>query len=280
MKLIHKYASFVKLEHTLFSIPLLFAGAYCAGNQWPSFRITFLVVVAAVAARIVAMTLNRIIDRNIDGKNPRTKDRHLPSGTMALWEAWCTVLLGLMIYLLAAWLLSDFCLRLSWLPLVAFGVYPYFKRFTKWTHLGLGLVWSLVPLSGYFAVKSSIEGFFPVAMLSVFCVFWLAGFDIIYATLDEDFDRNNGVFSLPAAWGVAKALKASGWFHVLAFLTLAVLYTAWFSGPVTVMILGVIGVLLYLEQTFSRYVDLAFFQLNVVIGFAVFFFVVSGIKGV
>ncbi len=280
MKVLEKYASFIKLEHTLFSIPLLFAGAYCAGQEWPSFRVTTLVVLAAVAARVVAMTLNRIIDKNIDAKNPRTQERHLPSGKMAIWEAWATVALGMFVYLLAAWLLSDFCLRMSWLPIAAFAAYPYFKRFTKWTHLGLGLVWSLVPVAGFFAVKTSVEGFFPAAMLGVFCIFWLAGFDIIYATLDEEFDRENGVFSLPAAWGVPRALRASGWFHGLAFLALLILYTAWFSGPVTVMILAVIGILLYLEQAFSQYVDLAFFQLNVVIGFAVFLFVVSGIKGV
>src|SRR5436190_17300641 len=142
MKSLQKYASFIKLEHTLFSIPLLFVGAYSAGRQWPSLRVTLLVILAAVTARIVAMTLNRIIDKKIDAKNPRTQERHLPSGKMALWEAWGTVFFGGAIYLFTAWLLSDFCLRLSWLPLIAFAAYPYFKRFTKWTHLGLGLVWS------------------------------------------------------------------------------------------------------------------------------------------
>lgn len=280
MKPLATYTSFIKLEHTLFSIPLLFAGSFLAANEWPSLRVAFLVVLAGISARVVAMTLNRIIDRRIDKKNPRTANRHLPAGTMTLWEAWATVIVGLGVYLFAAWLLSDFCLKLSWIPILAFAAYPYFKRLTKWTHVGLGLVWSLVPLSGFFAVKPSIDGVFPAAMLGIFCVFWLAGFDIIYATLDEEFDRANGVFSLPAAWGSERAMKMSGLFHILAFAALLTLYMTWFSGPVTVMLLAVIGILLYLEQAFSHYVDLAFFQMNVAIGLVVLFFVMAGTKGV
>lgn len=280
MKLLQKYASFIKLEHSLFSLPLLFSGAVLAGNKWPSFYVTVLILLAGTSARVVAMTLNRIIDRHIDKKNPRTETRHLASGSLQLWEAWLTVLAGLAIYLFSAWLLSDFCLLWSWIPLVAFSAYPYFKRFTKWTHVGLGLVWSLVPLGGFFAVKPSLEGVVPVFVLGLFCVFWLAGFDIIYATLDEEFDRRAGVFSLPAAWGASRALKMAGTFHLLSFLSLFILYGIWFSGPVTVMLLFIIGILLYLEQNFSQYVDLAFFQINVVIGFFVLFFVMAGLKGV
>jgi 4-hydroxybenzoate polyprenyltransferase len=199
---------------------------------------------------------------------------------MKLWEAWITVVVGLALYLYSTWLLSDFCLKYSWIPLVAFVLYPMFKRFTKWTHVGLGLVWSLVPLGGFFAVEPSLKGIWPVLILSLFCVFWLAGFDIIYATLDEQFDRESGVNSLPAAWGSKRALKLAGTFHLLSFIALFFLYGIFLSGPVTVMILAMIGILLYLEQKFSHYVDLAFFQINAVIGFFVLFFVIAGIKGV
>ena len=280
MKLLQKYASFIKLEHTLFSIPLLFSGAVLARNKWPPFRISLLILIAGSSARVVAMTLNRILDRNIDKINPRTASRHLPSGNMKLWEAWITVVVGLALYLYSTWLLSDFCLKYSWIPLVAFVLYPMFKRFTKWTHVGLGLVWSLVPLGGFFAVEPSLKGIWPVLILSLFCVFWLAGFDIIYATLDEQFDRESGVYSLPAAWGSKRALKLAGTFHLLSFIALFFLYGIFLSGPVTVMILAMIGILLYLEQKFSHYVDLAFFQINAVIGFFVLFFVIAGIKGV
>lgn len=274
-----KYTSFIKLEHSLFSLPLLFSGALIAGKKWPSFRITLLILLAGVSARIVALGLNRIIDRDIDRANPRTQDRHLAKGSMKLIEAWMLVVLSLAVYLLSAWLLSDFCLRWSWIPIVAFGAYPYFKRFTKFSHVGLGLVWSMVPLAGFFAIQPSFSNMGAVMMLAVFCSLWLAGFDIIYATLDEDFDRNASLHSLPASFGSQKALRISTVFHWLAYLTLMALYVVYFSGPITVMLLAIIGLFLYLEQKFSHYVDFAFFQINAAIAFVVFFFVYSGVKG-
>lgn len=280
MSSVRTYSTFVKIEHTLFSIPLLFAGALLAGQGWPSPRTTFLIILAAGGARVVALALNRIIDRRIDARNPRTRDRHLGAGTMKLHEAWLIALVGLAMYLTAAWGLSDFCLRWSWIPLVGFAAYPFFKRFTQWTHFGLGLVWSLVPVGGYFAMRPTVEGILPVAVLALFSAFWLAGFDIIYATMDETFDREAGLYSLPAVWGRDRALVAAGVFHGLAFLALVALYMTWFSGPLTVMLLVSIGALLAVEQKMSAYVDLAFFQINAVIGFVVFFFVLAGLKGV
>lgn len=280
MSALNKYSSFIKLEHTLFSLPLIFSGAYLAENKWPSLRTSILMIVAGAGARIVALALNRIIDRHIDKKNPRTKGRHLSSGKMKLGEAWFVTIVGLLIYFWSAWQISEFCLKISWMPLVGFAAYPYFKRFTKWTHVGLGIVWAFVPLAGYFAVKPSLEGSLPVFMLGLFSVFWLAGFDIIYATQDEDFDRETGLHSLPAAWGSERALKLAGFFHFLSFMILVVLYGVWFSGPLTVMLLVMTGILLFMEQKLSHYVDLAFFQINALIGFVVFFFVISGIKGV
>ncbi len=277
---LNKYSSFVKLEHTLFSLPLLFAGALLANNEWPSLRVTLLIVLAGGAARAIALVLNRVIDRRIDAKNPRTAERHLSSGKMKVSEAWMIGLVGLVIYLFCAWLLSDFCLKLSWIPLVGFTAYPYFKRITKWTHVGLGIVWAMVPLSGFFAVKPSLDGIAPVAILCVFSIFWLAGFDIIYATLDEEFDREAGVNSLPSAWGAERALNLAGIFHVLAFVLLIVLYGVWLSGPITVMLLAAIGVLLYVEYRMSSNVDVAFFQINTLIGFLVLFMVITGLKGV
>ena len=280
MSLLDKYSSFVKLEHTLFSLPLIFAGALMASGSWPSLRLTVLILLAATGARVVAMTLNRIIDREIDRRNPRTQNRHLPSGAMKLYEAWIVVVVSLALYLFCAWLINDVCLRLAWVPLVGFAAYPFFKRFTQWTHLGLGVVWSFVPVAGFLAVKPSWEGIGPALTLGVFSIFWLAGFDIIYATMDERFDREAGVKSLPAAWGAKKALKFSAVMHVLAFLALVVLYAIWLSGPITVMLLFLAGALLLIEQWFSGYVDMAFFQMNAAIGFVIFFFVLSGLKGV
>jgi len=280
MNYLKKYLSFIKIEHILFSLPLLFAGAYMAGRQWPSLRLACLMLLAGAGARTVALVLNRIIDLELDQKNPRTKDRQLARGQINLLEAWTIVILGLAVYLYSAWLISDFCLRLSWIPIAAFAAYPFLKRFTKWVHLFLGLVWSLVPLGGFFAVQPAWDGILPILVLSVFSVFWLAGFDIIYATLDEEFDRTHGLFSIPSCWGNKWAMRISGLFHFLAFLSLVALYSIWLAGPITVMLLIVIGILLLLEQKFSNYVDLAFFKMNVAIGFVVMFFVLAGIKGV
>jgi len=273
------YASFIKLEHSLFSLPLLFAGAYLAAKGWPSLRLTFLILMAGTMARIVALGLNRIIDRHIDRRNPRTKERHLASGIMTLKEAFVLISICLVLYVFSAWIISDFCLKLSWIPILAFTVYPYFKRFTHWSHLGLGLVWSLVPLAGYFAVEPSFENLTPVILLGLFCTFWLAGFDIIYATQDEEFDRDHLIHSLPASMGSKRALKWASFFHFVAFLMLSVLYAGWFSGAITVMLLFLIGLLLLWEQMVSRYVEVAFFKMNVLIGFFVLFFIYSGMKG-
>lgn len=280
MKPLHKYAAFIKLEHTLFSLPLLFAGVLLADKSWPSIRVVALIVLAGAGARAVALVLNRVIDRHIDGENPRTKNRHLASGQMALWEAYLIGGVGLVLYIWASAALSDFCLKLSWIPLVGFTAYPYFKRLTKWTHVGLGLVWSLVPLAGFFSVKPSVDGIAPAFFVAIFSVFWLAGFDIIYATQDEEFDREHGLHSLPAKMGTEKALKISALFHVAAFLILLFLYVGWLSGPVTVMMLFAAGLLLFFEQYLSAHIDFSFFYINIAIGFVVLFFIWAGVKGV
>jgi len=277
---LQKYVSFVKLEHNLFSLPILFAGATLADNKWPSLHLISLLILAGISARVVAMILNRIFDRDIDIKNPRTQGRHIPQGLIKVVEAWVMVVLCLAIYVFSAWSISDFCLQLSPIPIVAFAVYPFFKRFTKWTHLFLGLVWSMVPLAGFLAVKSSWDGIAPALILGIFSVFWLAGFDIIYAVLDEEFDRQSGVHSLPAAWGHKRALKMAAFFHLIAFLSLTLLYGIWFEGPVTVMLLFMLGVLLLLEHQFVQYIDFAFFYINVLISFMVLAFVNAGLRGV
>jgi len=259
---------------------MLFAGALVAAGRWPSFRVSFLILTAGFGARAAALAMNRIIDKDIDLKNPRTASRELPSGAISLLQAWGVAMAGVLVYLLSAWLLNDFCLRLSWIPLSAFVIYPYLKRFTHWSHLGLGLVWSLAPLGGYLAVKSSFEGSGPAFLLSAFSLFWLAGFDIIYATLDEEFDKAHGLFSLPAKVGSQKALRISALFHLLAFFFLAIFYTVHLAGPITVLLLLISGFLLYLEHRMAYDVDLAFFKINAVTGFLILALVLSGLKGI
>lgn len=277
MASVAQYARFIKVEHTLFSLPLLFAGAVLAGSRFPSFKITALIITAGFGARLVAMTLNRIIDVRVDRLNPRTADRELARRTMKLWEAWTLVSLGGAVYLGSAWLLNDLCFKFSWVPIVAFVVYPFMKRFTRWSHLFLGAVWSLTPMAGYFAVRPHFVGSSPVWILALFSLFWLTGFDIIYALQDEEFDRAFGFHSLPAKLGGERALQVSAIFHVLAFLCLIVLYVFFLRGPLAVILLTLCGVLLYLEHRFARNTELSFFKINVITGFVVLSLVAFGL---
>lgn len=271
------YVRFIKIEHTLFSLPVLLAGAILAARGLPDWRTLVLVLLAGTGARTLAMSLNRLIDKNIDRKNPRTAGRELPAGILSVWDAILVSLAGLAVYLWAAQALNDFCLRWSWLPVVLFILYPTLKRFTWLCHFGLGLAWALAPLGGWFAVRPGFAGSWPAWFLAAFSFFWLAGFDIIYATLDEEFDRQERLYSLPARWGRSRALQASGLLHLAAFLCLAGLYLTSLNGVGAAFCMIVAGFLLFLEHIVVDSVDLAFFKINIVAGFVVLGMVALGV---
>lgn len=278
------YARFLKIEHTLFSLPLIFAGALLAGGSGLNFTRALWILVAGAGARTAAMGLNRIIDRHIDAENPRTAGRELPSGAMSMGEAWTIVGLGILTYVTAAAILSPLCLWLSPIPLAVFVLYPYLKRVTPLCHFGVGFALALAPLGGWLAVapidRLSVPDYWlPPVLLSAFTFFWVAGFDIIYATLDEDFDRAHGIRSLPATLGRRNALAIAALLHVCGVATLAFLlhrlvghWVWWLRGN---MFLGAIALLFALEHWFARNVNLAFFKINVLVGFAVCGFVVA-----
>lgn len=272
------YARFLKVEHALFSLPLLFAGALLAGRQWPSWRVSGLILAAGIGARTLALALNRIIDRRIDARNPRTATRELPSGTLSLWDALLVCVLSLAVYLWAAASLSQFCLIWSWLPVLLFVIYPFLKRFTWLAHFGLGLTWTMAPLGGWFAVSPGFAGSWPAFILAAFSFFWLVGFDIIYATLDEDFDRREGLYSLPARWGRLWALRVSSLMHGAAFLCLLLLYATALNGVGAAFLMIVAGLFLVMEHMLSSNVNLAFFKINVATGFVVLMMVALGIR--
>jgi len=267
------YSRFIKAEHTLFSIPLIFSGAVLAGHRWPSWRLSALILTAGFGARTAAFALNRIIDRRIDSHNPRTANRELPKGIMRLAEAWGVFAAGLLIYLFSAAAIAPICLYLSPVPLMVFVIYPYMKRFTPLAHFGVGLADALAPLGGWLAVKQTLDGLAPGLWLGLFTFFWVAGFDIIYATMDELFDRSAGLHSLPARYGSAAALKISGICHLAAFGSLSVLYLIYLQTSLALLSLLAIGGLLFWEYRASERVDLAFFKINAVLGFGVLAFV-------
>lgn len=273
------YGRFVRFEHTLFSLPMLFAGVLLGAGYDVSWRLLGLVLVAGAGARTAALGLNRIIDRRIDRLNPRTAGRELPSGAMTLAEAWGLVLAGVAAYGLAAWAIAPICLALAPVPLAVFVLYPYLKRFTPWCHLGVGLGLAMAPLGGWFAATRSFAGIGPPLLLAGFTLGWVAGFDVIYATLDEAFDREAGVRSLPADRGRTAALGVARALHVGAWLCLAALVPWRLAWAPAAPFLALVGGLLAWEHVRADDVDLAFFRINVWVGFAALAMVAAGTWG-
>lgn len=272
------YASFVKLEHTVFSLPLIYAGALLGGGGHVSSSQAMWMLLAAIGGRVMAMGLNRLIDAELDARNPRTKNRELPRGAMRPWEAWMVVAVAGTLYLASAAALGPLCLWLSPMPIALFVGYPYLKRFTVLSHLGLGLAWSIAPLGGWFAVSRSLSRVGDIGWLWLFAVLWVAGFDIIYATMDEAFDREAGLYSLPARIGKRRALWIAAALHALAFLALVALWRSQFASLLPLVWLAGIGVLFLWQHTIADHrPEFAFFHLNAVLGFLVLVFVVSSV---
>jgi 4-hydroxybenzoate polyprenyltransferase len=275
---IRTWGRFVRFEHTLFSLPLLFAGVFLGvGSLDVSPKLLALVLLAGTGARTAALGLNRIIDRRIDAANPRTASRELPSGEMRLGEAGALTFAGAALYAAAAWWISPLCLSLAPVPLVVFAAYPFLKRWTPWCHLGVGLGLAMAPLGGWFAVRLSLEGVAPALMLAFFTLLWVAGFDVIYATLDEAFDRNAGIRSLPAEYGTRAALRIARWFHVVGWISLGGVVFWTLAWPAAVAPLLAVGALLAWEHARACDIELAFFRINVWVGFAALATVVAGV---
>ncbi|MGH7566501.1 MAG: 4-hydroxybenzoate octaprenyltransferase [Gemmatimonadota bacterium] len=272
------WGRFVLFQHTLFSLPLLFAGVLLgAGGFDVPFSLLALVLLAGTGARTAALGLNRIIDRRIDEANPRTAARELPSGSMTLGEAWALIGVGVALYAAAAWWIAPICLALAPVPLAVFTAYPYLKRWTPWCHLGVGLGLAMAPLGGWFAVRLGFEDAAPALLLAFFTLAWVGGFDVIYATLDESFDRRAGIHSLPARYGRRTALRIARGLHVVGWTALAALVFWRLSWPAALAPLLVVAVLLAWEHVRARDIDLAFFRINVWVGFAALATIAAGL---
>lgn len=206
----------IKFEHTVFAMPFALMGAFLAKRGVPD-AITFLwIVLAMVGARTCAMGFNRIVDRDFDRRNPRTANRALPAAAVKLWEAWLMVLAAGLLFFYACYNLNTLTLLLSPFALFLTLFYSLTKRFTWWCHVVLGIALAFSPLGGWVAVSGSLTEY-PF-VLSAGVLFWVAGFDTVYACLDADFDSEAGLFSLPARFGRQNAFKLAVAFHVLAFV--------------------------------------------------------------
>jgi 4-hydroxybenzoate polyprenyltransferase len=201
------YANFVKLPHTIFALPFALVGATLATyHVQPTVAQVGWIVLAFTAARFAAMGFNRIVDRDVDALNPRTRMRELPSGALSVGEASTTVVIACALFVLAAWRLNPLCLALSPVALACVLVYSYGKRFTRWSHLMLGLGLSIAPVGGYLALAGRwSEPWWLLCAIALAVITWSGGFDILYALQDEAFDRAHGLHSLPAALGVPGA---------------------------------------------------------------------------
>ena len=218
--------NFTKVEHTIFSVPLLFAGMYLgAGQRWPSLEVILLVVLAGIGARVLGMATNRIFDRRLDALNPRTATRELPAGKMSLTAAGLVALAGLAVYLLACIGLGPACTILAPIPAMALIGYSLLKRYTSLCHFGIGLSMAFAPLGAYVAGSQlpigQIEASPEIILLAMFAFCWISGFDIIYALQDIDSDRKNGIFSLPAQLGASKAQLVAALDHLIGLACLA-----------------------------------------------------------
>ena len=276
------YVNFVKLPHTLFALPFALVGVVMASYGRP---ITFAqigwVVLAFTAARFAAMGFNRIADRHIDGRNPRTARRELPSGVLGLTEATVAVLVASMLFVVAAWRLNPLCLALSPVALVWVLAYSYTKRFTRWSHLVLGVGLSMAPVGGYLAVAGEwSQPWWMLCALAIAVATWVAGFDIFYALQDVSFDRANALHSVPVAFGEQGALTVARALHAVTVLALAAVGVATAAGWLYAIGVAVPAVLLLYEHSLVRVGDLsrldaAFFTMNGIISIAFFAFVLA-----
>ena len=263
-----RFVSLVKFEHTVFALPFAFVGAILAAGGVPSAKTLGWVTLAMVGARSLAMALNRLIDAEIDARNPRTAAREIPSGLLSRAQVIGFCLLSLVVFLIAVWQLDPIVRWLWPIPVLAFVIYPYTKRFTWLCHLVLGLTSGLAPLGAWLAVSGDAD---PAPfMLWAAVALWIGGFDVIYATTDVDFDRREGLKSLPARFGIAPALMVTRIAHLLAVCLLIAVGVTLGLGPLYYLGLAIVAALLGYENSIvhpddlSR-VNVAFFTLNGVI---------------
>jgi 4-hydroxybenzoate polyprenyltransferase len=267
-----RHANLVRLPHTIFALPFALVGVVLASYLA---RITIgdvvWVIIAFTSARFAAMGFNRIVDREIDARNPRTRSREIPSGTMSVREASVAVTIASLVFFVAAWQLNLMCLILAPLALAWVLFYSYTKRFTRWSHLVLGIGLSIAPVGGYLAITGQWSSpWWMLIALAIAVATWVGGFDILYALQDVSFDRENGLYSLPATFGEANALGIA---RVLHLTTVAALATAGVGAGAGALYFGgvlVAGLMLLYEHSlvraddFSR-LDAAFFTMNGVI---------------
>ena len=269
------YLKMIKFSHSVFALPFALTSAFIAAKGIPEGRTLLWIMVAMVSARTTAMGLNRIVDRTLDRENPRTARRELPAGSLTVMETSVFVAIAMLIFEFSAYMLNPLCFKLSFIALFFIVLYSFTKRFTWASHFVLGITISGAPVGAWIAVTGAFE---PLILLLGFSVvFWLAGFDILYAFQDVEFDRTYGLYSIPLRFGIAKSLWISRVCHACTWVLLV--GTGIFFGISFPYYIGIVitALLLVYEHSMVRPDDLsklnkAFFDMNGYISVTVFLF--------
>ena len=272
--------SLIKIEHTLFALPLAFTGAVLGARGLPPIPVLLLMAVAFTAARASAMAFNRIADRHLDAQNPRTANREIPSGALSVTRVWGLVIVSIVVFLMASWAINPLCGRLAPFALVVRLGYSYTKRFTPFCHYLLGLALGMAPVAGWIAVT----GTFALApiVLGLGVIFWTAGFDTLYACQDVEFDLQMGLHSIPARLGANNALKVAAISHMVAFL-LFILAGALASMGAGFYLFSIItgGLLVWEHRLITpddlTRLDMAFFRVNSMVSASLLLAVIAGL---
>jgi 4-hydroxybenzoate polyprenyltransferase len=273
------YLELVKFSHTVFALPFALAAMLIAASGLPAWSTLFWIVVAMAAARTAAMGFNRLADSDIDALNPRTANREIPAGKVSLQQATGLVIGAILVFALAAWRLNELALLLSMPTLAVLFFYSYCKRFTAWSHIVLGFCLGLAPIGAWIAVRGRLQ--WPPIILGAAILFWVAGFDIIYATMDAEFDRKAGLHSMVQKLGVEGALQRARIFHAVFVVLLLIFGKVALLGWLFFLAVVLIGGFLVYEHKLVRPDDLkrvnaAFFTVNGAI--SLFFLVVVALE--
>jgi 4-hydroxybenzoate polyprenyltransferase len=256
----------IKIEHTLFALPFALLGAVLAANGIPGARQLLWIAVAMVGARSTAMAFNRIADRDYDARNPRTRSRAIPAGTLSVGFVWAFTIVAAVVFLFAAAMLDRLTLILAPVALGSVLLYSFTKRWTLLSHFVLGWCLAIAPTGAWIAVRGAIDSPVPL-LLSLVVLLWTAGFDVLYACQDYDFDVAEGLHSLPRTFGIASSLWISRGLHLGAFLALTALYLTTRLGVVALVGVVATGILLIYQHRLVKADDLsrlnaAFFTTN------------------
>ncbi len=264
----------IKFEHTLFALPFAFLGAVLAADGLPTAWQIFWITVAMFGARSAAMTFNRIADRKIDAENPRTANRELPSGKLSLNFAWAFLIASIILFEIAAYSLNWLTFALSPIALASVLGYSYAKRFTAFAHLILGWSLAISPTAAWIAVRGAIDSEIPL-LLSLLVMMWTAGFDVLYACQDFEFDKQKGLRSIPARFGIKNSLWIARIFHFQAFIVLLLLYLLTNLGWLALIGVIATGLLMIYQHSLVKPNDLsrmnaAFFTTNAFVSVILF----------